>query len=181
MRLEPDLRRLLQDQRPEVSDVVRGPKGPCQVSIEDVMMPFMDATTKKETVKKYYDEIWSKGRLALIDELMTDDYENCDPATPGVVLKGKAGMRGLVSTFREAMPDLVLAIKEQFCDGDTVVSCWEASGTQRGALMGIPPTGRPCSEIRGITITTFRGEKIARDYAIWDVLKLLRTLGALPG
>ena len=141
----------------------------------------MDATTKKQTVKKYYDEIWSKGRLALIDDLMTDDYENCDPATPGMVLKGREAFRGLISTFREAMPDLVLAISDQYCDGDTVISCWEASGTQKGALMGIPPTGRKGTGIRGITITTFRGDRIARDYAIWDLPALLRAIGVMPG
>lgn len=144
------------------------------------MVSVMDATTKKQTVKRYYDEIWSKGRLALIDELLTDDYENCDPATPGITLRGRDGMRGLVSTFREAMPDLVLAITHQYCDGDTVISRWEASGTLKGAMMGIPPNGKRCEGVRGITITSFRGDRIERDYAIWDLPLLLRTLGVLP-
>jgi steroid delta-isomerase-like uncharacterized protein len=134
----------------------------------------------RAVVQRHYEEVWCKGNLKLVDELMSTDYENCDPATPGGVLRGREAMKGLVMTFREAMPDLRLDILEQYTDGDTVVSRWHASGTQRGALMGIPPTGKHASGIEGITITSFANGRIVRDRAIWDLAGLLRLLGVLP-
>src|SRR5437773_8908751 len=100
----------------------------------------MNAEQKKATLRRYYDEIWCKGNVKIIDELFADGYENCDPATPGTSVKGRDGMRALVASYREAFPDLRLDIVEQFADGDKVISRWVASGTHRGALMGIPAT-----------------------------------------
>ena len=141
----------------------------------------MDANEKKATVRRYYEEIWCKGNVALVDQLMTGDYENCDPATPGGALKGQAAFKALVGTYREAFPDLRLDIIEQHAEGDVVISRWHASGTQRGALMGLPPTGRHGSAIEGVTFTRFAGDRIAQDRAVWDLAGLLRQLGALPG
>jgi steroid delta-isomerase-like uncharacterized protein len=140
----------------------------------------MDLNANKALVKRYYDEVWCKGNLALVDELMAEEYENCDPATPGVVLKGRAAFKGLVTTFREAMPDLRLDIVEQWAEGDTVISRWHPSGTQRGALFGIPPTHKRVTGLEGVTISELRGQRIVRDRAVWDLAGLLRALGVLP-
>ena len=140
----------------------------------------MDANANKQLVKRYYEEVWCKGNLALIDELMVEEYENCDPATPGAVLKGRAAFKGLVTTFREAMPDLRLDIIEQWTEGNTVISRWHASGTQRGALFGVPPTNKRVTGLEGVTISELRGERVVRDRAVWDLAGLLRALGVLP-
>jgi steroid delta-isomerase-like uncharacterized protein len=135
----------------------------------------------KKAVKRCYDEVWCQGKLGCIDELMAQHYENCDPATPGGVIKGRDAFRGLVRTYREALPDLRLDIVEQAAEGDRVVSRWKASGTHRGALMGVPPTGRKVQDIEGVTISYFENGKIVRDRAVWDALGLMRMLGAIPG
>jgi len=141
----------------------------------------MDSASMKVVVGRYYEELWSQGRLEFVDEHMAPDYENHDPATPGAVLTGRDAFRALVVTYREAFPDLRFEIVEQHADGDTVVSRWFASGTHRGALMGIPPTGKRAPTVEGITLTTFAGGKIVRDRVVWDTLGLLRGLGAIPG
>lgn len=140
----------------------------------------MDLHAMKALARRYYDEVWNQGRLAFIDEHMTADYENCDPVTPGGVLRGREAFRGFVTAFRDAMPDLRLDIYEQRADGDAVVSYWRASGTQRGPLMGIAATGRHLDGIEGVTTTTIVDGRIVRDRAVWDVAGLLRGLGVLP-
>ena len=140
----------------------------------------MNAEQKKAHVRRYYEEIWSKGNVAVAPDLLTEDYENHDPATPGTVIKGRDAFRALVGAYREAFPDLRFEIVEQLVDGDTVVSRWFAQGTHRGALMGIPATGRRGEPIEGITLSSFSGDRIARDRAVWDLHGLLRDLGATP-
>jgi predicted ester cyclase len=53
------------------------------------------------------------------------------------------------------------------------------SGTQRGAFMGIPATGR-FVEVRGVSILTIENGLIARGTNIWDTAGLLRALHLLP-
>lgn len=140
----------------------------------------MNAEQKKATLRRYYGELWNEGRVALAGELFTDDYENHDPATPGRVVKGRAAFVSLIGAYREAFPDLRFDVVEQLVDGDKVVTRWFAKGTHRGALMGIPPTGRSGEPVEGVTISTFRDDRIACDRVVWDLHGLLRSLGVVP-
>ena len=138
-----------------------------------------DANAKKALVRRYYDEVWSQGRLELVDQLFHPEYENHDPATPGVMLRGREAFKGLVATLRGGVPNMKMRIDEQVCEGDVVVTRWTASGEQTGTLFGIPPTGRSV-DVTGVTTTRFRGEHIVSDHAVWDTLGMLRALGAVP-
>lgn len=141
----------------------------------------MDSEALKATVRNYYDEVWTKGNLALIDTLMAPDYVNTDPATPAPngEIHGREGMKALVSALRGAISDMVMTIDGQVAEGNTVVSWWHAEGTLTGSLFGLPATGQR-GGTTGITITTFRGGEIVSDRAIWDTLGLLTRVGALP-
>jgi steroid delta-isomerase-like uncharacterized protein len=134
----------------------------------------------KAIVRRYYDEVWCKGNVALVDELMSTTYQNIDPATPGGCLKGREAFKGLVRTYREAMPDFRMEVVQQWSEGDTVITRWRASGTQTGALMGIAPTGKRPRPIDGVTLTKFVEGRIVEDWAVWDQAGLLRELGVLP-
>lgn len=140
----------------------------------------MDGESLKQIVRTYYDEIWSKGNLALIDTLMAPDYVNRDPATPAPngELHGRDGMKHLVSSLRGAIPDMVMTIDGQVAEGSTVVSWWHATGTFLGELNGLLPTGA-AGGTTGITVTTFRNGEIVADHAIWDTLGFLTSVGAL--
>jgi steroid delta-isomerase-like uncharacterized protein len=137
----------------------------------------MDIEAKKALVRRYYDEVWSQGKLGFVDEHMAEAYENHDPATPGTVLRGRAAFRALVTAYREALPDLRMKVIEQQAEGDVVVSRWLASATQRGALMGIPPTNARLEAVEGVTATYFERGRIVKDRAVWDALGMLRALG----
>jgi steroid delta-isomerase-like uncharacterized protein len=139
----------------------------------------MDQQSKKAVVRRYYDEVWSQGKLAFVDEHMAEGYENHDPVTPGKVLRGRDAFRALVTTYREALPDLRMHVVEQIAEGDAVVTRWRAEATQRGALMGVPPTGKHLDDVQGVTVTRFEGGRIVRDDAIWDALGMLRAMGAI--
>ena len=140
----------------------------------------MNPETMKTMTRRYCEELFSKGKLEVCDELFSADYENLDPATPGGCVKGAAGMKHLVTGYREAFPDLVFAVIEQWADGDTVVTRWNASGTHKGPLMGLPATGKRGNPVEGITISKFRDGKIWQQRAVWDALGLLKQLGAIP-
>jgi steroid delta-isomerase-like uncharacterized protein len=140
----------------------------------------MNPETMKSMTRRYCEELFSQGKLEICDELFSSDYVNLDPATPGGCVRGAAGMKQLVAGYREAFPDLVFAVQDQWSDGDTVVTRWTAQGTHKGPLMGIPATGRRGQPVDGITISRFENGKIVEQRAVWDALGLLRQLGVIP-
>lgn len=139
----------------------------------------MTTEQKKDLVRRYYQEVWTKGNLDFADQAFSDDYVNCDPATPGVRLEGRQAFKEMVKGLRGAFQDMVMTIDRQHVDGDVVVSEWTAQAVHRGPLMGIPPTGRS-GQTTGITISSFRGDRIREDRVIWDLFGLLSRLGVLP-
>ncbi|MDB4979533.1 MAG: hypothetical protein JWM82_285 [Myxococcales bacterium] len=134
---------------------------------------------KKQLVRRVYDEVWSKGNLDFVDELMTKDYVNIDPATPGTRVEGREAFKQLVGAIRGAFQEMKMTIDAQHVDGDVVVTEWTSHAVHRGELMGIPPTGKAGSTT-GVTVSTFVGGKIAQDRALWDLFGLMRRLGVIP-
>jgi predicted ester cyclase len=97
----------------------------------------------KALVRRYFEEIWDKGNLDLIDELFTTTFVRHGPtATEGEVC-GQEGFEGLVSMYRSALPDLRIPIEDQIAEGDRVVTRWRARCTHQGSLWAtLPPAIR---------------------------------------
>jgi steroid delta-isomerase-like uncharacterized protein len=72
-----------------------------------------------------------------------------------------------------------LELKSIFSAGDWVAQEWVMTGTQTGALGGIPATGKSFS-VRGATITELRKDKIRREGDYWNQATLLQQLGVMP-
>jgi predicted ester cyclase len=81
--------------------------------------------------------------------------------------------------FRAAFPDLHLTVTDQFEEGDKLVSRWTATGTHKGELMGIAPTGTHVT-VTGITIGRFQSGKLVESWENGDTLGLLQQLGVVP-
>jgi steroid delta-isomerase-like uncharacterized protein len=139
----------------------------------------MTATEQnKEIVRDYIGRLFTKGDLTAIDDYLAEDYVDHDPpfGTPG----GRAGMRGAAAMFREAFPDWHAEVGHLIAEGDLVCERFIASGVQRGAVMGVPPTGNTVT-LPGIQIFRISGGKIAERWGQLDELGLLRQLGLVSG
>lgn len=123
-------------------------------------------------------EVWSKGDLALIDELTTEDYVEHDPVLPEPI-RGREALKETIGMFREATPDLTKAVDETYVDGDTVVVTYTATGTHEGELMGIPRTGREI-EVDGVFLYRVEDGRLVEGRDVWDAFGLLGQIGALP-
>ena len=82
--------------------------------------------------------------------------------------------------FITAFPDIRFEVEREFAGGDQAAVCWRVTGTHRGDMMGIPPTGRRV-EYTACAIMQVRGGKIARVWTYLDTGHILRQLGVLPG
>jgi steroid delta-isomerase-like uncharacterized protein len=132
----------------------------------------------KAVSRRVAEELFTQGRFDLAEELVDSRFVGHDVAAPEPI-RGPAGLKEQAKGYREAFPDLKLKIEEQIAEGDKVVTRWTATGTHKGDLFGISPTGKQTT-VEGITIDRFSGGKIAESWDNWDALGLMQQLGAIP-
>src|SRR5580765_3243934 len=135
-------------------------------------------TENKAIIRRLYEEVWNKRKLKVVDELFSTSHALQDPIVSGSQV-GPELYKGRVVELTTALPDLCFTIEDTIAEGNKVVACWTISGTHQSEYMGIPATGKKIS-IEGITIHHIKNGKILDSYSRWDVLGLMRQLGAIP-
>jgi steroid delta-isomerase-like uncharacterized protein len=142
----------------------------------------MSADENKEMVRRVLGEIWGRGNLDLVDEVLAEDFVRHGPNVEGGEVRGREGFKQLVRGFREVFPDLQTPTEAQVAEGDLVVTRWTARGTHRGPFLDVPPSGNQAA-IPGVIVDRLAGGKIVEEWAYYDGLGMLQQLGAtsLPG
>ena len=95
-------------------------------------------------------------------------------------LRGRPAIRNSARLYMDALPDIRLETRRVIAAGDCVCQEWAVSGTHRGDLLGLAPTGRTF-EVPLCRVMTLGADGLIRsDTTYWDALGLYRQLGALP-
>lgn len=132
----------------------------------------------KTIVRRLYQEVWNERKLEVVDELLSASHALQDPNSSGSQVGPERYKRRVVE-LTTGFPDLCFTIEDTVAEGEKFVACWTFSGTHQNEYMGIPATGRKIS-LEGITIHHIKNGKILDSYTRWDVLGLMRQLGAIP-
>jgi predicted ester cyclase len=131
-------------------------------------------------IKRFYKEVIEGGNLSLVDELATDDYVDHEEALPGQP-PGKDGVRFFVNAVRTAFPDIkVKSIEPCLADGNLEACHVILTGTHRGDMAGVAPTGRSV-EFGGTDIIRVEDGKVAEHWGTTDNLGLMQQIGAVSG
>ena len=94
----------------------------------------------KEIVRQFNKEVIEQGNLDTFRQLMDNDFIN---RTAPAAANGADGMWNTFSNIlRPAFPDLTVEIYEQIAEGDKVVTRKAITGTHKGKLFDISPTGQ---------------------------------------
>lgn len=123
------------------------------------------------------EEVWSRGDLALVDDLVTEDYVQHDVAQPEPI-RGPEALKEAIGMYRAGTPDLTKTIEELIVDGETVVIPYTATGTHEGEIMGVAPTGTEL-EVEGIFVYRVEDGRLSEGTDLWDAFGLLRQIGAV--
>ena len=76
---------------------------------------------------------------------------------------GPDGFANFVKAVRVALPDIKATIQQMVAEGDYVVIWNTATGTHRGELFGMPPSGKQIS-MKDFHFFRFRDGKIVEDW-----------------
>ena len=127
------------------------------------------AEENKAVARRWLDEFWSTGNLALADEIFAPTYVRHDPDGP---MTGPDAIRRYVATIRADLPDLHFVADDMVAEGDRVVMRWTASGTHT-------PTSRQIT-FTGVDILRIRDGKIVESWPCFDRLAIGQQLGTIP-
>src|SRR6266576_1995293 len=127
-------------------------------------------------VRRLYEEVWNKRNFELLDELMSPSYVLQSPNVAGIVI-GPEAYKGQVLKFLKGFPDLRMTIEDIVGENEKSVVAWTFSGTHDGEFMGVPATQKKVSAA-GITIHHVSNGKVIDSFTNWDVLGILKQLGA---
>ena len=121
-------------------------------------------------------EVFNQGNLTAFFEQFTPDF---------VLHNGSLTIQGL-DTFKQletmllgALPDIHYAVEDLLAEGDKVAVRLTVTGTHRGVLLGIPPTGK-YTTVTESALSRVVGGKIAEHWSETDMLGLMQQLGVIP-
>ena len=134
-------------------------------------------------LRRWFEEVWNKGREAAIDEMLGADGIAYGLAEDGRDLPGPAEFRRFYRQFRSGIPDIRITVDQVIGEGDTTAVRFTAHGTHTGDGLGVKATNRPI-RVTGICMLRWKDDgKIAKGWNEFDAAGLMRQItgpGAAP-
>jgi steroid delta-isomerase-like uncharacterized protein len=130
----------------------------------------------KAVVRRNTEEVQSRGKFDVFEELFADDFVDHTPQ-PGMT-PNKDGVRDLYHRLRVAFPDFRADIHWQAADGELVTTYKTYYGTHQGMFLGVAPTGRKI-HFETVDVMRVRNGKITDHWGVANLFSLMQQLGAL--
>lgn len=137
----------------------------------------MGTAETKELVRRITDEIWNKGDLDLVDELVAEDFVD-HIELPGLEGSGRERYRQSVELVRRGFSDYHEEIALLVVEDDLAVSYSRLTGTHDGDLGGLPATGRAV-DYCSCGILRLRDGVVVERWGVGDTAALFAQLGLL--
>jgi steroid delta-isomerase-like uncharacterized protein len=128
----------------------------------------------KALAKRAFEELLSKGRFELAEQLYAKDFVNHGIHRNISLEEDQEALKG----WHQAFPDVAIVPKKLIAEGDLVVVYWVARGTNTGTGNGLPATGKKVEQA-GITIWRIVDGKINEEWSAFDQLSMMKQLGLL--
>ncbi len=138
----------------------------------------MSVAENKEVVKRYLS--WDAAGLRKEAETVKTKVHTSEFMYHGFM--GDLNLDNYIKSMlslANAIPDFTFTIEDMAAEGDKVWVRYYMSGTHKGVLNGIPPTGKKVI-IKAIGIFKVSGDKIKEMWQVSDMFGLMQQIGAIP-
>jgi steroid delta-isomerase-like uncharacterized protein len=133
----------------------------------------------KAIVRRWFEEVWNKGRAEAIDEMFAVDGVihglSDDPENP---MRGPVDFKPFHTTFRGAFPNVDVVVEDLIAEGDKVAVRCSVRGKHTGDHLGVTASNVPV-EFDGIAIVRIEDGKIVEAWNNFDFLKMNKQIGAI--
>jgi predicted ester cyclase len=137
-----------------------------------------EAERNTALLRRFIEEGFTKGNLAVVDEIIAPDYKEHQYVAPNHP-DGPEGVKRLIQDCRRLISGFHLTIQDLVADGDTVWVRMIGQGTHGGEFMGRPPTGKEVA-VAVIDICRFEDGKMVEHWGVPDRFHLMVQLGFVP-
>lgn len=127
-------------------------------------------------IRRFYEELWNRWDVAVAEEILAPELRF--RGSLGTAIEGRPAFVSYVHRIREAFPDWHNQIDELIAADERVVARLTWTGTHRGVLLGIPPTGRTVTYVGAAFFRVCAG-KIQEGWVVGDTQELWRAVGVL--
>jgi steroid delta-isomerase-like uncharacterized protein len=144
----------------------------------------MAVDENKALLRRFFADVWNKGDYSFIEEVYSPDFV-LHPLWPNPAagnrddVPGRDGAKEVIVAWRDALPDLEMAVHDVVAEGDKVGMRHTVSGTHAREFQGIPPTNRT-GRFKWMTLTRVSNGKIVEAWTSWDAFGMLTQLGVVP-
>ena len=121
---------------------------------------------------------WQDGHIQAVYAMYAPGFVDLG-AAEGRAATREGNIEGIAALY-QSFPDFYATVDDLIVDeaASKVVVRWSATGTHRGAFMGIKPTGKQIT-FRGIEALRVEDGLIMERAGEWDGIAILEQLGAL--
>jgi steroid delta-isomerase-like uncharacterized protein len=140
---------------------------------------YKDAEDNVSLIRRWFEEVWNKGRADAVDEMFAEDgvaHGLADES--GAELRGPENFRAFHRRFREAFPGIEVVVEDAVSEGDRVAARCTVRGRHEGDSLGFARTNRAV-EFTGMTFARVRDGKIVEAWNNFDFMSMFQQLGAL--
>ena len=139
----------------------------------------MTAQDLKAKTLEGFERMFNQGDVDYIDQVIDPsavDHQEALGTDFG------AHIKGVITTLREAFPDLRFEVHDVVCEGDVVATRSTMTGTHQGRLnigplAALAPTGKRV-EVPHMHFFRYREGRLTDLWHVWDTPRLIRQLGA---
>ena len=136
----------------------------------------MSVEENKAVMHRWFEEVWSKGNLDLIDELV--DPNSISRLPDGAEVHGADNWKRWVAANRATYPNLQVTVEDMLAEGDKVATRWTARGIYQGESKFLAP-GKEIA-FTSIGITRLASGKRVESWEEMNVWSLMQQFGWLP-
>ena len=127
-----------------------------------------------ERLWQAWDRAWNHGDLDALDDVFAPAYQRTSLFDKQRLDRG--GMKSVISTVRDAFPDMKTTIERCVEAEDAMAVLWSSVGTHLGKFGDVPPTGKSIVT-SGSSFFRMRSGMIVEEIETWDSRDILATLG----
>lgn len=130
-------------------------------------------TRPLQLVRRFYAEIWNRGRLHAIADICHQDMTF--RGSLGDVKRGAEGFADYVRFVRDALADYRCEIEEAVTEGNRVFARMRFTGVHQGEFLGYAPTGKRL-QWAGAALFTIDDDRITDLWVLGDLHGLVGQL-----
>ena len=135
----------------------------------------MTLEENKAIARRYNEEIWGKGDLTVVDEIVSPDFFE-----HGTDMNGPNGVKQGAAFIHKTNSNIRITVEDQIAEGDKVMNRLEAHGIYVGGRNDVPDTaiGKQWSITRMFYVIRIVDGKIVEVWHAHDELVIMKQLGA---